>query len=59
MKSICALKNNGNLGCWNPINQAFDELIPKQSKDIKVVDTNWYKNCVINNSNAMKCWGYN
>ena len=28
-RSLCAIRNSGELGCWNPNSLVFDEIIPK------------------------------
>ena len=29
MKSMCAVTNNGTLGCWDAYSKALDEILPK------------------------------
>ena len=29
MRSLCAVKSNGDLGCWNTKTLVFDEILPK------------------------------
>ena len=28
-RSLCAIRNSGELGCWDPNSLIFDEIIPK------------------------------
>ena len=54
--SICAIKNSGDLGCWNPNSLLFDEMLPKYSKNISQKDSNLHKTCVITTADKLKCW---
>ena len=56
MYSTCSVKTDGKLGCWNPRTLEFDKLLPKYSHEVKIVDTNKYKTCVITSNNSFKCW---
>lgn len=56
---MCAIKIDGNLGCWNPNNNNSSEAIPEKYKnDIKQIDSNMLKTCVVTNQNKVKCWSY-
>lgn len=39
-RSICAVKYSKELGCQNPNSLSFDQIPPKQIKNIKTVETN-------------------
>ena len=52
------MKNSGELGCWDPNSMLFNELLPKYKQDIKDIDANLSKTCVITVANKLKCWGY-
>lgn len=37
---MCAVKNSGDLDCWNTKKLVFEDILPKYKKDIKFVDNN-------------------